>query len=496
MAYSNHEVTSVQRGFGRLALLAVVIALIGNVVVFAYLRPYGILRELSPLAEAREYIHTRYVGEVEDQELIDAALRGMANALGDANTQYFSAEELSAFNDHVGGSFTGIGAHIDIHENRLRIVAPMDNSPAWDSGVMPGDIVLEIEGKDTLGIDIYEATRQLKGEAGTTVTIKVRHRTGEEADITITRDTIQVVSVLGYKRNPGNGYEYMIDPQRKIAYLRLTQFGESSLEEVEETLTRLKSQGMAALILDLRNNGGGLLDGAAGIADLFLTGGKTIVSTKGKGTGTETIVSTDETLLPDLPLVVLINENSASASEIVAGAMLDNERALLVGSRSFGKGSVQQLLPLSDGSSAIKLTTAYWYLPSGKMIHRKKDAESWGVDPSPGNVIPVDDEQLRAMLIKRREAEVEDPFAKLDEPVTPKWLREVMLDDPMAAGLEAARQMLEKDGWPKVGIEMQEALAKPNEREALEARKQELLDLLEELNEKIEALPTEEQPTP
>ncbi|MGB1124416.1 MAG: S41 family peptidase [Phycisphaeraceae bacterium] len=492
MSYPNHEVTSTQRGVGRLALLAVVLALIGNVVVFAYLRPYGILRELSPLAEAREHIHTRFVGEVEDQELIDAALRGMAGALGDENTQYFSAEELSAFNEHVGGSFTGIGAEIDIHKNRLRIVAPLDNSPAWNAGVMPGDIVLEIEGQDTLGIDIFDAMRQLKGEAGTDVTIRVRHRTGEEETITITRKIIQVASVRGYKRNPGNGFDYMIDPQRKIAYLRLTQFGETSLEEVEDKLSELKKQGMKALILDLRNNGGGLLDGAAGISDIFLTGGKTIVSTKGKGTISETIKSTDNTLLPDLPLVVLINGNSASASEIVAGAMLDNDRALLVGSRSFGKGSVQQLLPLADGTSAIKLTTAYWYMPSGKMIHRKKDATEWGVDPSPGNFVPVDDEQLRAMLIKRREAEVDDPYAKLDGPVTPQWLRNEMLDDPMAAALEAAQQLLTKDGWPKVGVDQEAALAEPTDREALETRKQELLELLEEVNGKIEDLDTDE----
>ncbi len=497
MANDYQEVTPTQRLFGRTALLIVVLALIGNVIAFAWLSPYGNLGELIPLAEARKHIHDRYVGEVDDQELIDAALRGMANALGDQNTQYFSAEELSAFNEHVGGQFTGIGAEIDIHENRLRIVAPLDNSPAWNSGVMPGDIVLEIDGADTNGIDIYEAMRQLKGKAGTDVTIKVRHRTGEVQTITITRDTIKVDSVRGYRRNPGNGYDYMIDPQRKIAYLRLTQFGDTSLQEVRDTLAKLKSQGMRALILDLRNNGGGLLDGAAGISDLFLTGGKTIVSTKGKATATESLVSSDDTLLPDLPLVVLINENSASASEIVAGAMLDNNRALLVGSRTFGKGSVQQLLPLANETSAIKLTTAYWYLPSGKMIHRKDGAERWGVDPSPGCFVPVDDERLRAMLIKRRDSELEDPYGKLDgRPVTPRWLREEMLDDPMAAALDAAKQMLVSDELPRVGVGRGVALAEPTEREQLEKRKQELIDLLEQVDEQLEQLPEQGRPSP
>ncbi|MFK7788762.1 MAG: S41 family peptidase [Phycisphaeraceae bacterium] len=496
MPQSTPQVTPSQRLFGKVALLLVVIALIGNVLAFAYLRPYGILRDLSPLAEAREHIHSRYVGEVNDQELIDAALRGMASALGDDYTQYFSNEELNMFNEHVSGEFTGIGASIDIYEERLRIVAPMDNSPAWNSGVMPGDIVLEIDGKDTLGIDIYEAMRQLKGKAGTDVTIKVRHRTGDIEDITITRDKIHIDSVTGYRRDPGNGYDYMIDPQNKIAYVRLIQFGDTSLQEIEVVLKTLKSQGMTALILDLRNNGGGLLDGAAGMADIFLTGGQTIVSTKGKGAGTETLVSSDATLLPDLPLVVLINENSASASEILAGAMLDNDRALLVGSRTFGKGSVQQLLPLNGGTSAIKLTTAYWYLPSGTLIHRKKDAERWGVDPSPGNFVPMDDEQLRAMLIKRREAEVDDPYAKLDGPVTPKWLREEMLDDPLAAALQAAQEMLKSDELPRVGIDRDVALAEPTQLQRLETRKQELSDLLEQIEQDIEALATEDQATP
>jgi len=486
MAHHPQQVTETQRLIGRYALLVIVLALIGNVVAFAWIRPYGILNSLGPLAEAREYIHDRFVVEVEDQELIDAALRGMADALDDENTQYLSAKELSYFEEHVGGHFTGIGAEIDIHEDRLRIVAPLDDSPAWKSGVMPGDIVLEIEGKDTLGIDVFEAMRQLKGEAGTSVTIKVRHRDGTVQDITIKRQTIQVASVRGYRRNPGNGYDYMIDPQEKIAYVRLTQFGETSLKEVEVRLTKLKDEGMRALILDLRDNGGGLLEGAVGISDMFLEGGKKIVSTKGRGEAEEWIRSSNKTLLPDLPLVILINENSASASEIVAGAMIDNGRALLVGTRTFGKGSVQQLLPLAGGTSAIKLTTAYWYLPSGQMIHRREGAEQWGVDPSPGSYVPMDADQVRAMLLKRRESEVDDPYQKLQGPITPGWIREQLLDDPLAAALHAVQGRLKNNDWPTVGISIDEALAEPTEREALERRRKELTDLLDQVNKQLE----------
>ncbi|MGB0767043.1 MAG: S41 family peptidase [Phycisphaeraceae bacterium] len=486
---SPHGHTSpLMRIVSRYALLVVVLLLVVNVATFLWVGPYGLRGAMSPVGQAYSNIQRYFVGEVDEQALLDAALKGMADALGDENTSYLSPEELSFFKESVGGAFTGIGAEIDLHEERLRIVAPLDDSPAWRAGVLPGDIVLSIDGEDTLGIDLFDAMKRLKGEEGTTVEIRVRHRDGTIADLTITRGVIQVASVKGFRREFGNGYDYMLDPIDKIAYLRLTQFGETSYEEVEATLRSLKARGMAALILDLRDNGGGLLDGAVGIADLFLTGGQTIVSTKGKSAANDVIESTDQTLLPDLPLVVLINGNSASASEIVAGAMADNGRALLVGTRTFGKGSVQQLIPLGDKRMALKLTTAYWYLPSGKMIHRKPGAASWGVDPSPGCFVPMEPDALRAMLMKRRESEVNDPYASLDGAVTPTWLREVMLDEPLAAGLAAAKSYLNSGRWPAVGVSAEIALAEPTEREQLERRRKELVEMLEAVDEEIEQL--------
>lgn len=488
MHRSHHQVTGRQRTIGRYALLVVVLMLIGNVFAFAYLRPYAILRDLGVLAEAREQIQSRYVGEIDDQALLDAAVSGMVDSLGDANTQYLGAKELAYFEEQVGGKFSGIGAEIDIHENRLRIVAPLDDSPAWNSGVLPGDIVLSIDGYDTEGIDIFEAMRRLKGEAGTTVKIRVRHRDGATQDLVITRDTIEVASVRGFRRNPGNGYYYMIDPQRKIAYLRLTQFGDKSYREVQERLAALKQQGMQALILDLRDNGGGLLDAAVAISDLFLTGGKKVVSTQGRADQPILTTSTNQTLLPDTPLVVLVNENSASASEIVAGAIGDNRRGLLVGTRTFGKGSVQQLLPLGDGSSAIKLTTAYWYMPSGRLIHRKEGAEEWGVDPSKGCYVPMDDARVREMLMKRRDSEAEDPFESLDASVTPQWIRQNLLDDQLAAAVQAAQAKVDSGEWVPVGMSLEQATAPLTEAEALERRRQELQDLLKEVDEQLESL--------
>jgi len=494
MSSHHRPISASQQLVGRIALLLVVIALIVNVAAFAWLRPYSILRDLGELAQARELILTSFVDEVDNQKLIDSALHGMADGLGDAHTQYFSAEEYASFREQFGGQFEGIGAEIDIHEDRLRIVTPMDDSPAWKSGVMPGDIVYEIDGFDTLGIDLYDAIKRIKGKAGTQVRLKVQHRDGAFRDITVTRDKIDVATVRGYRRIPGNGYDYFIDPQQKIAYVRLTQFGENSHDDMARTLEKLKGEGMKTLIFDLRDNPGGLLDGAIKISDLFLTEGKTIVSTRGRDQAGETAISSVRTLLPDTPLVVLINENSASASEVVSGAMLDNQRALLVGTRSYGKGSVQQLIDLGEGYQAIKLTTAHWYMPSGRLIHKQPGATQWGVDPSPGCYVPMDETKVRQMLIKRRDAESDDPYARLSGPVTPQWIRETLLDDQLAAALDAANGMLATGTWPKVGVDQEQALAQPTEKDRLTRRRDELQELLEQVNEQLKALEPAQKP--
>jgi len=489
MSHHPHSVTPTQRSIGRIAMLVVVLALIGNVVAFAWLRPYGILRDLSPVAEARENIHAYFVDEVEDQQLIDAAIRGMVDSLGDHNTNYLSEEDLAEFTAHMSGQFSGIGAEVDIFEGRVRIVAPLDGSPAWNSGLMPGDIVLEIDGQDTTGLDINDAILLIKGEVGTEVRLRVRHRDGTIQDIAVTRAVIAVDTVRGFRRNPGDGYYYMIDPDQRIAYVRLTQFGDTSAADLTARLQSLKDEGMAALILDLRDNTGGLLDGAIAISDLFLNAGQTIVSTQGRSEGAMTTRATSQTMLPNLPVVVLMNEMSASASEIVAGALLDNDRALLVGTRSYGKGSVQQLLYLGDGSSAMKLTTAHWYLPSGRLIHRHEGAEQWGVDPSPGCVVPMDDEAVREMYLRRREAESDDTFDALaGQAITPQWVRENLLDDQLAAALDGAQSRLTTGAWPQVGITLEEAMTPLTDMQALQQMRIRLMEQLEQVDRQIQSL--------
>lgn len=478
---------------GSIALLLVVLALIFNVAFYAYARPGGILTALGPVADVRQKLLSAYVEQPDDDVLIEAAIRGMVESLDDRHTVYMNQEELDSFNSHVRGTFSGIGAEIDIHNNRLRIVAPLQDSPAWQSGVMAGDIVLRIEGEDTEGITILQAQKKLLGEPGTQVTITVRHRSGEEKTITITRDTIKVASVRGYRRIPGNGYEYMLDGQVKVGYIKLSQFGENTTGELSAALAQLRAEGMEGLILDLRDNGGGLLDAAVEISDLFLTQGKTIVTIRSRIEAEQTYKAEAATPFADLPLVVLVNEYSASASEILAGALLDNQRAMVVGTRTYGKGSVQQVVEVQGGGGdnrfgALKLTTAYWYVPSGRLIHRVPDAEQWGVDPSPGDYVPMTIDQIEQMMLRKRENEADDPYADLDGAPTPDWIKEHLLDPQLAAALEAMQARLGGADWPQVGLPMSEARQQAVERDQLERQRAQYQEALEKIERELAAL--------
>ncbi|MFI4862224.1 MAG: S41 family peptidase [Phycisphaerales bacterium JB063] len=488
MSQSRYEITKGHRIVGEVALLGVVLALVLNIAYYAWARPGGIMRNLAPVASVREALLQGYVDPPADDALVEAAIRGMVDSLGDPHTTYFSADQLATFNEHVTGSYSGIGAEIDLQENRLRIVQPFVDSPAWNAGVLPGDIVLSIDGFDTQDISIEEAQHRLKGESGTQVRIVVRHVDGTTNTFDVTRAVIEVATVRGYRRLDNGGQAYMIDPDHGIAYVQLTQFGEKSLEELTTVLRRLKQQGLRSLILDLRNNGGGLLTGAQGVCDLFMPGGQTVVTIRGRDGAEEVLKSSDTTLLPDTPLVVLVNEQSASASEIVAGALQDNGRAQIVGTRTYGKGSVQVVMPLEDGYGALKLTTARWYVPSGRLIHRVPDAERWGVDPSPGSYVEMTiDEQLE-MIRRARDAVSDSPYDDLEGPVTPAWVSAELLDIQLAAALHAAQARVSQGAWPNLGGDDADAMVRQTRRHVLERQQAQLEEAIAQVERELAAL--------
>ncbi|MEX0778012.1 MAG: S41 family peptidase [Phycisphaeraceae bacterium] len=459
------------------------------------------LEQIDLLVDIRHEIVTQYAETPDQQKMAQEAVRAMVGALDDPYTVYLSPEELEPFDKLVHGTFSGIGAEVDIHDDRLRIVTPLDGSPAVKAGVMAGDIVLQIDGVSTEGMKITDAIKRLTGPQGTQVTIKVRHPSGAEADLSITRAQINVQTVRGVRRGAEQKWDYMLDRQAGIGYIRLSQFTEKTPGEVRAALDELLAQNVKGLIVDVRFNPGGLLDAAVQIADMFLPADKTIVSVRGRVVPEQAFKSTNGGTIPDMPIVVLANEASASASEVLAGALADNGRAKFIGTRTFGKGSVQQVFKLDGGQGALKITNAYYYLPNGRNIHRRKDATVWGVDPDDGFYVTMTFDQVTEMVRLRSEADVLRPgdAAAQGATLTPEMIRKDRADPQLAAALEAILGKLRGGDWPKVGQSDAQALVRRTQRENLLRQRDAMQDRIAQINKELgrldkgQAITTEEE---
>lgn len=361
-------------------------------------------------ADTFEQIERNYVKDVDRRQLIQAAIRGMVTQL-DPYSNYISPEELKRFNQEVEQEFGGIGiqVQIDPKTRRLMVMTPLPGTPAYKAGIKSGDLIMEIDGKSSEGISLEEAVKTLQGKPGTDVTLGIQHAGSDKVEpLKITRALIQVATVLGDTRKPDDSWNFLIDAENKIGYIRLTHFGRRSADELQEALETLQKEGMRGLVLDLRFNPGGLLGQATKIADLFLESG-TIVSVKGRNTENRVWTAEKEGTFSGFPMAVLVNRFSASASEIVSAALQDHKRAIIVGERSWGKGSVQNVIELEGGTSALKLTTAQYLRPSGRNIHKfpgAKDDEEWGVGPDSEHKIEFTDKEMRDYLEYRRQRDV------------------------------------------------------------------------------------------
>ena len=362
------------------------------------------------LVDTLDEIGRNYVKEVDRRELVEAAIRGMLSEL-DPYSNYISPDELSFFQQQVEQEFGGIGiqVQIDPKTGRLIVMTPLPGTPAYKAGVRAGDLIMEIEKDSTEGMTLTDAVKRLKGQPGEKVAIGVLHEGAKDIEqIEIIRDVIHVSTVLGDSYLPDGKWDFMLDKEQKIAYVRLTHFGRHSGEELREALGPLREQGMRALVLDLRFNPGGLLSQAVSIADLFIEEG-TIVSTEGRNNPPQKWAAKKSGTLSGFPMAVLVNRFSASASEIVSACLQDHKRAVIIGERTWGKGSVQNIIELEGGHSALKLTTAGYLRPSGKNIHRfkgAKDDEEWGVMPDEGYAIRFSATEMREHLEYRRERDV------------------------------------------------------------------------------------------
>lgn len=504
----------------------------------------------DPIADVLVGVNDHFYKEPDLKAMQRGAIRGMIEALDDPYTEFVPTEDTKLFDKAIRGEYVGIGAEVRAEGGWLAIASPLDDSPAYKAGVEADDLVVGVDGRTTWRRDVDDIIDHLTGEPGTTVTVTIE-RKGDETDrpqgalppstlkpwtdepakgaaaekpasdkpapkdaapaapdadtppdpkpgsfrfdLKIVRQKIVTSTVKGIHRvGDSQEWDFMGDPANKIGYIRVTQFTGGTTPELKAACEKLISQGMRGLILDLRFNGGGSLQAAIEMADLFLPEG-VIVSTKGRKTKEEKALAHSEGTLPDFPMAVLLNESSASASEVLSGALVDNHRAIAIGTRSFGKGIVQTVYRVPSGEGQLKVTEAYYYLPSGRCLHRTPDSTEWGVDPTPGFYVPMDTKEQREMFRIRRADEVIRAKGKPGDTGEQKWedhewILQHLKDRQLSAAMKALQLRLEKGEWTPTGAEAPKGTLELAELQR-EQRRFELLEReLDRSARRIEAL--------
>jgi len=348
-------------------------------------------KQIELFSDAISYVRLNYVEEVSAKDLIYGALKGMLAAL-DPYSQFMNPESFKEIMIETKGQFGGVGIEISIRDGLLTIISPLEDTPAHKAGIKPNDRIVKIDDVSTKNITLMEAVKKLRGKAGAVVKLTIlRENEGRIFDVDITRDIIKIVSIKDASVLGDN-----------VGYIRLTEFQERTHDDLAKALKKMEKDGMDSLILDLRNNPGGLLDSAVKVSDIFLAKGKVIVTIRGRTEKQEVQYKSKSVSGTDYPMVILINGGSASASEIVAGAVQDNGRGIIMGTKSFGKGSVQTVIPLKD-KSALRLTTAKYFTPSGRAIREE------GIIPD----VVVEYQKLEKT--DEVEKKVEEVFEKVEE---------------------------------------------------------------------------------
>ncbi len=376
--------------------------------------------QVELFADAIAILRSDYVDEVDSKKLIYGALKGMLGSLDDFS-QFMEPDEFAEITLETKGEFGGIGVEISMKEGVLTVITPISGTPAEAAGLKPGDKIVRIDGKTTKDVTLADAVKQMRGKPGTTVRLTVWREKEEKAlEIPVKRELIKIQSI--------KKADIVED---KIGYIKLVEFQERTPSDLEDALKKLESQGMDALILDLRNNPGGLLDGAVAVSEKFLPKDSLIVSIKSRDPKQDAVFkSSGKYARPDYPLIVMVNEGSASASEIVAGAIQDDKRGIILGTKTFGKASVQTVIPLKDGS-ALRFTIASYLTPSGKLIRNQ------GIIPD----VVVEREEGAAKL-----KEETDVFEKVQESTKPQ------------AAEKTDKEKLEKDNQFTMAVNLIKAL--------------------------------------
>ena len=400
----------------------------------------------------------RYVRELDPEktrELIENMINGGLEKL-DPHSGFMNAEEFKLFKQASKGKFGGVGIRLgkDPRTGLFQVESPLVGTPAYEAGVMAGDLILKVDGKKIDTWDLKKVVENIQGEPGTDITLTVLHEAAKkEVDIKMTRAEIKIESVLGDKHDKVDlkKWDFWADPATKIAYVRVNAFTETTLDELTRVVDGLQKAGMRGLIIDLRNNPGGLLRSAVEVSSMFLPDGKNVVTTKGRNGVVEEVFNAhvknaNQQPAVHYPIAILLNRYSASASEIVAAALQDHARAVIIGERSYGKGSVQNLIPMEDELTALKLTTASYWRPSGRNIHRfpdAKDEDEWGVKPNKGYEVKLSDEERVEYAKWRRDRDIVRRDGK--ETKQPEGVKKDFRDKVMDKAVEYIREKLEKE---------------------------------------------------
>ncbi|MBG79284.1 MAG: hypothetical protein CMJ39_01070 [Phycisphaerae bacterium] len=415
-------------------------------------------RWFDPVVDVHGMIVDDFVKNANRQAMQSAVIKAMVESLDDRYTEYVPPQLEEDFVKDLSGDYAGIGARInnrgaDYESKPLEIITPMIGSPALAAGVRPGDKVLTIDGWETTGNNDSDCIERLMGPPGTKVAVKLLHTDGTEEDTVITRNRILTSNVYGLMMTE-DGWRFDINGDG-LAYIRIDQFTDRTVNQLREAMKDLEKQGkLNGLILDLRDNPGGALQAAVGMADLFLKEGE-IVNIRSpredKNDAGRPFRATRSNTYEDLPLIVMINDRSASASEIVAGALSDHERAIVMGERSYGKGSVQELRPIPGNNGMLKMTTKYYFLPSGRHIQRPKQLsdEPWGVDPSTGCTVAESQLEERDRILARRPFEaVGGEYVEAPSAIGEEWANTELKDAALGEAITLMEQRLDGDDWP------------------------------------------------
>ncbi|MDB4796595.1 S41 family peptidase [bacterium] len=447
--------------------------------------------DFNDLNILQETIIKQSFKNVDSDKLTRATIEGMLESLDDPHARYLSAVELASMQFQLSGEMFGIGAQLRMIEDRLVVVRPIPGSPALAAGIQASDVITEVDGKAAQGQSLLEIVNQIRGPLGTKIQLGLE-RDGQERSITVTRGRIKLPTVFGLRgvvTSEGVSEPDLIGKNSNIGYMQISQFGNQTAEELNDRISALDSKGMKGAIIDLRFCPGGSLEPATKAADLFLEEGQ-IVRIQDRD-GEQRIIRATQDIHWQFPLVILVNEATASAAEILCGALQDHERVIILGTRTFGKGSVQSLLHINQKLGAIRLTTAQYFLPKGKNIDRSPTSSSWGIDATDGYFVPNESENLTLKNRLQGTRPIDQAPLSVGG-LTVDGLSKNLNDPQLVAGLEAIESKVGSGAFKKMGRSRTE-LQKHIMQQELKRQQSTLLEKLIEIQSSVNNLANDDK---